>query len=270
LISSSVDNDEKDRAFMADHDIVGLLPAAGFATRIAPLPCSKEIYPIGARLAGPPKAACDYLLEKMASAGIKKAYLVLREAKWDIPRYLGDGSRLSMRLAYLMAGTTAGPPYTLDRAYPFVRDSIVAFGFPDILFVGDDAFSRLLSAQAAAGADLVIGLFPADCPERMDMVDVDDQGRVRNLVIQPRATALQYSWDAAVWTPTFTDFMHNHLAPHSAAGASAPELSVGHVIQAAIRAGLAVEGVQVSQEPYYDIGTPEGLARAIQRFTPVD
>ena len=30
-------------------DIVGLIPAAGRGKRIAPLPCSKELYPIGFR-----------------------------------------------------------------------------------------------------------------------------------------------------------------------------------------------------------------------------
>ena len=36
------------------------------------------------------------------------------------------------------------------------------------------------------------------------------------------------------------------------------ELSVGAVIQAAIRAGLCIAGVPVSDEPDLDIGTPEG------------
>ena len=42
---------------------------------------------------------------------------------------------------------------------------------------------------------------------------------------------------------------------------SRPELSVGAVIQAAIRAGLRIEGVPVSDVPDLDIGTPEGSAK---------
>ena len=38
------------------------------------------------------------------------------------------------------------------------------------------------------------------------------------------------------------------------------------VLQAAIREGMRVDGVVVSDEPYLDIGTPEGLARALKRF----
>src|SRR5262245_10421875 len=102
------------------HDIIGLIPAAGQATRIAPLPCSKEIYPVGLRSeAGGvrPKVVCQDLLEKMARAGIHKVYVVLRTGKWDIPAYLGDGSAFHVNLAYLMMRLPFGPPYSLDPAY---------------------------------------------------------------------------------------------------------------------------------------------------------
>jgi glucose-1-phosphate thymidylyltransferase len=44
-------------------------------------------------------------------------------------------------------------------------------------------------------------------------------------------------------------------------------LSVGDVVQAAIDAGLRVEGIPVSKSPYLDIGTAEGLAHAIQNVS---
>lgn len=254
-------------------EVVGLIPAAGRATRIAPLPCSKEIYPIGLGLlnggrGSRPKAACHYLLEKMGAAGIAKTYIVLREGKWDIPAYLADGWMFQMQLAYLMIRGSLGVPYTLDQAYPFVRDALVTFGFPDILFNGDDAFQRLLSHHAADYADILLGLFPADRPEKMDMVDLERDGRVAEIVIQPRQTKLQYSWDIAVWTPVFTEFLHAYLADPRAAAMvlNRVELSVGHVIRAAISAGLIVKGLAVSDEPYLDIGCPEGLTRALERF----
>jgi len=254
-----------------DRVVVGLIPAAGHATRLAPLPFSKELYPIGSRRLGDgterrPKAVCHYLLEKMRLADITRAYLVIREGKWDIPAYLRDGSMLDMHFGYIVVESTAGPPYTLDRAYPFVRDAIVAFGFPDILFDGDDAFRSLLSLQARRDADIVLGLFPGDRPDRMDMVEVDGEGRVTDLVIQPRQTRLEYSWDVAVWTPVFTEFLRRYLTETVGSAAQPPTLSVGHVIQAAIRRGLQTEAVIISNLPYCDIGTPEGLNTAMRRF----
>ena len=88
-------------------EIVGLVPAAGKATRLGQLPCSKELYPYGFHYAGrdkklSPKVVGHFLLEKMRLANIKKVYIILREGKWDIPKYFGDGKELDMHLAYLM------------------------------------------------------------------------------------------------------------------------------------------------------------------------
>ena len=118
-------DDNRNKEFR--REIVGLIPAAGRATRIAPLPCSKEIYPVGFKTDGAgnitvPKAVFHYLLDKMRLAGVTKTFIVLREGKWDIPAYLGDGTSFNMNLAYLMLGLPYGVPYTIDQAYPFIKD----------------------------------------------------------------------------------------------------------------------------------------------------
>ncbi|KPL25207.1 MAG: dTDP-glucose pyrophosphorylase [Anaerolineae bacterium SM23_84] len=261
-------------------EVVGLLPAGGQATRIAPLPVSKELYPVGFRRVEEdrslrPKVVCHYLLEKMRLAGIIRAYIVLREGKWDIPAYLGDGTMLDMHLAYLMMRLPFGAPYTINQAYPFVQDALVAFGFPDIIFQPDDAFVQLLNRQATTNADIILGLFPADQPQKMDMVDLDENGQVRQIVIKPLQTHLRYTWFIAVWTPVFTRFMHEHLVAirnvngQDDAGNNAPEqreLFVGDVIQAAIHNDLRVETVLFPDGTYLDIGTPDDLMKAVRNF----
>jgi glucose-1-phosphate thymidylyltransferase len=166
-----------------------------------------------------------------------------------------------------------GAPYTLDQAYPFVRDAVIVFGFPDIIFEPEDAFIQLLNQQAATEADIVLGLFVADQPHKMDMVSLDEQGRPKQIVIKPRQTGLRHTWIIAVWTPVFTHFMHEYLASVQAAGAPTqindpaarpPELFVGDVIQAAIEAGLRVEKVFFPDGHYIDIGTIDNLLKAIR------
>ena len=259
---------ERDRSF--EHDLVGVIPAAGQATRIAPLPCSKELYPVGFQTEQShqdeirPKVVCQYLLEKMRLAGIRKAFIVLRQGKWDIPAYLEDGSSLNMHLSYLMMGLPFGVPFTIDQAYPFVNEATVALGFPDTLFGPDDAFSQLLDEQAASGSDVVLGIFPADRPHKVDMVDIADDGQIRQIVIKPRKTDLRYRWAIAVWTPVFTHFMHEYLANLQTHTGAPRELFPGEVIQAAIDNNLKVKGVHVSDEPLIDIGTSDDLLRAIR------
>ena len=251
-------------------EVVGLIPAGGKAARIAPLPCSKELYPIGFRPADDghgsrPKVVSHYLLEKMRFAGITKAYIVLRPGKWDIPAYFGDGSMLNIDLAYLMLGAPFGVPFTVDQAYPFVRHATVAFGFPDILFECDDSFVRLLERQAAGHADVTLGLFPANHPSKEDTVDFNENGEVRDLVLRPSGSSLRYTWGIAVWRPNFTEFLHDYVRDKKTTVAQDSELSAGHAIQAAVHAGLRVEGLVLNEKPYLDIGTPEDLYEAVKR-----
>ena len=256
-----------------DHspEIIGLLPAGGQATRLAPLPCSKELYPVGFRLVGEddfrPKVVCHYLLEKMQQAGASKAYIILREGKWDIPAYLGDGALVGLPLAYLMMNLPYGTPFTLDQAYPFVRRANIVFGFPDILFQPNDAFPRLFKHQAETKADVVLGLFPADKPHKMDMVEFDEHQRVRRVVIKPKQTSLTYTWIIAVWTPVFTTFMHQFLAQKLGDDTiRTKEIFMGDIFQAAIDNGLDVESLRFAEGRCIDIGTPEDLVIATHQF----
>jgi glucose-1-phosphate thymidylyltransferase len=259
-------------------EVIGLLPAGGQATRIAPLPGSKELYPVGFRAAADgtglrPKVICHYLLDSLRVAGIARAYIVLRSGKWDIPAYLGDGRMVGLHLAYVMMHESFGVQYTLDQAYPFVHEAVVALGFPDFFFQPADAFVPLLDRQAVTQADVVLGLFPAHQPHKMDMVDLDAAGRVRQIVIKPAQTTLQYTWIIAVWTPVFTRFMHEYLVPLRAERldpkAVVPrELSIGDVVQAGIDQGMHVETVLFADGSCLDIGTPEALVRAVRTFTP--
>jgi glucose-1-phosphate thymidylyltransferase len=247
-------------------EIVGIVPAAGRATRISPLPCSKELYPIALRrgeLGARPKVVSHYLFEHMRQAGIRKAYVILRGGKWDIPAYFGDGTALlHMHLAYLMMYQPFGSPFTLDQAYPFVQESIVALGFPDIVFWPDDIFVHVIARRAQSDADVVLGLVPCDRPHTADMIEIEGTGRVRRFVIKQRETSLRYTWVVAIWMPMFTQFMHDYLDEAIRSGeATRRELFVGDVMQAAIDRGMHVDSVTFSEGGYVDIGSPEMLER---------
>ncbi|MCP4408018.1 MAG: dTDP-glucose pyrophosphorylase [Gammaproteobacteria bacterium] len=257
-------------------DVIGLVPAAGQASRLSPLPCSKELIPVGFHSCDNsgrsfPKVAAHFLFERLRRAGISKAYVILRKGKWDIPAYFGDGSSLGMDIAYLIMGLPYGTPYTLDQAWPFIRNARVALGFPDIIFEPDNAFVPLLEHQEQTGADVVLGLFPSGQPDKMDMVETDVQGKVLRIVIKPKQTKLKYSWMIALWTPKFTAFMHHYLAQvveqvkaaQADKKAMKRELYLGDVIQAGLASGLRVEAKRFSNGSCIDLGTPADLAQAI-------
>jgi glucose-1-phosphate thymidylyltransferase len=260
------------------HDVIGLLPAGGQATRLAPLPCSKELFPIGFGQGAAdgemrPKVVSQYLLESMRLAGITKAYFVLRGGKWDIPGYFLEGKMLNMHLAYLAMRFSPGVPYTLDHAYPFVQHAMVAFGFPDILFEPREAFASLLNRQAETNADITLGLFPVAQPHKWDMVEMRHDGRISKIMLKPRQSDLLHTWIIAVWTPVFSRFMHEYLIkieetdkPMKAKNkiSEQQELFISEVIQQAIDDGLQVEGMIFPEGSCLDVGTVDDLAKAVR------
>jgi glucose-1-phosphate thymidylyltransferase len=264
-------------------ELIGIVPSAGHATRIQPLPCSKELLPIGFQaIAHPvggqtqrPKVVSHYLLENMSGAGARKAFIILHRGKWDIPAYYGPGSLIDLNLAYVVTDCPYGAPFSVKQAFPFVTDATVLFGFPDIFFEQSDAFSRLLERLDTKKADIVLGLFPASNPSKMDMVDFDDQGKIKAIEIKPSRTHLTYTWILAVWSPVFTEFMSSFLEQVELAlqkeiqDGRLPanrEYYVGNVIQAALGTGLKIEHVIFESGLYLDIGTPDDLSTAIKRL----
>jgi len=247
------------------NEFIGLIPAGGQAKRISPLPCSKELYPVGFqhdKNGLRPKVVCHYLLEKMHHAGVDKAFFVLRNGKWDIPSYFGDGTMLNMHISYLIMGLPYGVPFTLDQAYPFLKSANIVFGFPDIVFQTESAFSQLIERHKSSNADIILGLFPTDEPQKKDMVAVDEQGLVFRMDIKPQQTVLLYTWCIAVWNLIFTDFMHTYLTGMLSGMNQVNELTMGDVIQAAMRNNLRVEGVIFRNDTCLDIGTPGDLIKA--------
>jgi dTDP-glucose pyrophosphorylase len=180
---------------------------------------------------------------------------------------------VDMRLAYVVISDSCGPPETLDRAYPFLENKAVAFGFPDIIFTPEDIFQQLLRHMAATNADVVLGLYRAHDYQLMDMVDVDEHGHIHSMVLKPTRTTLSYAWLCGVWTPIFTEFMHDCLGSEELKSNRAKladrkidaqgDLPMGAVLQAAIRKGLRVDGLRFPNATYIDIGTPDDLVKAV-------
>ncbi|SHE35805.1 glucose-1-phosphate thymidylyltransferase [Fodinibius roseus] len=249
-------------------EIVGVIPAAGYARRISPLPCSKEIYPI-VQPDGSCRAAASYLMENLRKASVERAFMILREGKWDIPSYFSEEPKTGLDLAYVVTEATGGVPQTINKAYPFIKEDKVLFGFPDIILRPSSAYVSLLGKQAETGADLVLGIFKARDPRKMDMVDFNDKGAIEDIVIKPEKTSLMYTWIIAAWTPVFTGFLRDFIIKSSSEGFSGDETSenkgelyIGDVFREAIQSGIKASSVRFEGGAYLDIGTPSELKKA--------
>jgi glucose-1-phosphate thymidylyltransferase len=203
----------------------------------------------------------------MQLAGVTKVFFIIREGKWDIPAYFGCGKDFGFHLAYLLMNEPFGVPFTLDQASFFVRDDIVVFGFPDILFEPDDAYVHLLAKKKESDADIVLGLFHAHQTHRKHMVALNSEEQICEIQIKPMARDLCYTWIIAVWAPSFTHFMHEYVTDmrkKSDTDMRNREVFFSDVVNAAIKNDLQVDRVIFDTGIYVDIGTPENLAKVSQ------
>lgn len=250
---------------------IGLIPAAGNATRLQKLLIgSKEIYSFtirdndGVEHSYP---VCKCLLDSYYESGIKDVCIILRKEKEDIIDMLGGGEKYGVNIRYIYTEPTFGPPYTLDQAYTQVKNKYVALGFPDILFKPRSTFKALIDKQQESNADVVLALFIAPNPHKMDMIEFDDLGKIIAIDIKPKQTSLIYTWILAVWNPTFSNFMHMSLQTLLTEFESKQhsECHVGTIFKMALEEGITFDHVVIEDGELMDIGTPEDFSKINQQ-----
>ena len=248
--------------------VIGIIPAAGKASRLGRLPFSKELFPVGIEneeIDKYPKVVSRFLLEYMSLAGISEFHFILRNGKWDIPAYYGSGNQLDCSICYHVTEYEYGVPFTLNQANPFVKDKIVALGFPDILLKPESAFKDIIcKLKEEENTSVVVGLFPTTQPEKYDMVDFDENFAIEDIVIKnPNQTQLSFAWIIAAWKPEFTafinSFVNEKLQTETVKELTDNEYYLGDVFLSAIKSGLKIKGVVFNDGDFLDIGTPEDL-----------
>ena len=251
-------------------EFVGLIPASGLAKRLGDIPCSKEIYPFKRAGEGQLKVLSEGLLNCYKHSGISKVFFIVRKGKWDILEYYGSGENHNMDIAYLIMNQPFGVPFTLNQAYPFVKDKIVALGFPDMIIEPRDCFDQLKTKMKEDKTNLSLGLYRISSPEKWDMVELDDQRNVKNIFIKRKGLNLSYGWSLAVWGPEFTKYMHRIVAQlildgfdgeFKAKDGVLREIYLGDICQSYIDEGNAVSSVIFEKGKCIDLGTVEDLEK---------
>lgn len=200
--------------------------------------------------------------------------IVIRDGKFDIPSYFGDGSWLNLKLAYLMMGVPFGPPYTIDQAYSFVADQIVLFGFPDILVTPDDAFFQLINKLQSSDAEAILGLHKVTDPKNWDMVKLTPEGGVSDIIIKSEKTGYDHAWAIMAWRYSFSDFLHNYTTQLLKAnnqgklfdGKLWREPIISDVVKAAVHEGMKIDTLVFENGKIMDVGTPERIRQSINFF----
>jgi glucose-1-phosphate thymidylyltransferase len=219
-------------------DIVGVIPAAGHATRLQPLAGSKEVLHVRGR------PVIDYIVARMRAGGCSRLRVVTRAQKEDVIAHAQD----------LGAEVVLASPKSVSESVLAGMDGlsdldIVLIGFPDTLWEPETGFRPLVRA-VAEGCDVALGLFritPADLA-RSDVVVFDDEGRIIGVDVKPAKPRSEWIWGCAVGRTRTWAGLHKTDWP-------------GGYIDLLCREGRGVRGFKFS-DAWLDIGTRDGLQRA--------
>lgn len=218
--------------------IVGIIPAAGYATRLQPLSGSKEVINVGGR------PVIDYVIDRMRLARCSDVRVVTRPEKTDVIMH----ARRRGATVVLGHPETSSESFALgiDGLHP---DDIVLLGWPDILWPGEDAYVKLVEA-VKAGRDVVLGLCETeDDLSRWDTVTIEGKGRITG--VHPK---LSDPPSRVVWAPAAA-------RRHTLDGLKSAAWPGSH-FDALCRSGRPVYGIRLDGK-CTDIGTKEDLERAL-------
>lgn len=262
---------------MTTAELVGIVPAAGKGQRLAPYPLPKELFPIGYQIVEinglpqkRPKVVSQYLIEALVAAGLSRLFLVIGPGKLGIVEYFRNGESYGVPIAYIFQPEAKGMPYAIDLVTPWLKgDETILMGMPDTIFEPRDAFRRLLNAHQDWKADLTLGLFQTDSPQKFGMIGLDADYNVIEHVDKPATTRLRWLWGIACWGPRFTALMHHVLVTQGSdiAARKGREVVLGDIIDVALDVGLRVKGLPFEDGFYIDIGTYEDLRQAVKLYT---
>jgi glucose-1-phosphate thymidylyltransferase len=218
-----------------DMAIVGVVPAAGYATRLQPLEISKEMLEVGGR------PVIDYLVERMRVGGCEEVRVVTRPEKKDVVSYARA----------IGASLVLGYPEHINASFAagmgdLERDDIVLLGFPDSLWEPVEGFRRLVEV-VEDGHDVALGLFDAPGLTGSDFLTLDDSGRITGFHIKPAVPPSSWIWGCAAARAGALQELELEEWPSA-------------FMESRRRQGLEVRGIPLS-DAYLDIGTPESLRR---------
>jgi glucose-1-phosphate thymidylyltransferase len=248
--------------------VFGVIPAAGKGTRLAPLPFSKELFPLGFIKSQDKyyvRPVSHYLLETFKKAEIKDIFWITSEDKSDIQKYYKSGTSYQMNFCYLNQDEPKGMVDAITCIDPWLRteeDYLIALGMPDTLFYPEDMFIQMKDLLLSpTHFDVVLGIFHTEQWGKLGMVEFKEENGlhiVSKITDKPKIKPqTDFAWGTAIWRSSFQNILQKVLPR----GKADKEYTLSEAFNYAIDHGLKVGAIKGSK--YMDIGTIEDLQKTI-------
>jgi glucose-1-phosphate thymidylyltransferase len=158
-----------------------LILAGGAGTRLRPIThtSAKQLVPVAN------KPILFYGLEAIAEAGIKEVGIIVGDTAAEIRAAVGDGSRWGLTVTYLPQEAPLGLAHCVLIACDFLGDEdFVMYLGDNLIQQGVKSFVDRFEAETdRAAAQILLAIVPD--PERFGVAQLDDTGRVVQLVEKP-------------------------------------------------------------------------------------
>lgn len=236
--------------------MLGIIPAAGSATRMQPLGGSKELLPLGRHpaagdRAGTLRVVSEYLLERMFLAGAGHVCFVVAGDKPDLLRFYARSS-WAEQIFFALQPEPAGLCDAVFRAAPLVQpEELVLIGLPDTVWYPCTAFANALRPHVH------LITFPVVRPQDFDAVIETAPGQVGRVEVKRSGSAERRVWGAITAPGEVFLRLHEFWRTRGR-----QEQYLGDLFNAWIGAGERVSCDHQGTH-YWDIGTPAGYERAL-------
>jgi glucose-1-phosphate thymidylyltransferase len=234
---------------------IGLVPAAGYARRLGTLNSSKEMIIVDGEYGKEP--ICRSLLRQFEYAGISNIVVVTRPDKTDLVDYFANGLDHKFEISMVYLEDTKSTLATICAAYKYIKNKTVYLGFPDILLSPVDAVKRITESSRFTKSDVILGAFRSHNPEKVDMVDFDDDGKLQNIEIKNHNCRYEFAWIFAIWQPQFSKYLMDHI--DALDSDIDREVYLGDLLSYYLSEGNEIYIHTIEDGDFTDIGTPEDL-----------
>lgn len=237
---------------------IGVVPAAGLGSRLAPFAYPKELLPIiytkdESSREVVLRPVMQFSLDLLRTAGVTHCYVIISNWKFEIIRIFEDGASAGISLSYIIRNTPNGLADAVNCVSTWAAEHCVCLVLPDVIIQPQDALHRVCIEQLSTGADVVLGVFPSNAPEQFGPVSFSQDGDVHAVFDKPTHTKIRNTWGIAAWSPVFTKYL-NALSSDRIL-----EISLGDAFQRAIENGLKIRAVYFANGTFIDLGTPEAM-----------
>lgn len=236
----------------------GIVLAGGSGTRLYPITMgmSKQLLPIY------DKPMIYYPLSVLMLAGINDILIITTpEDKASFERLLGDGSKLGIRLSYLVQASPDGLAQAFIIGADFIGNDNVCLVLGDNIYYGQGFTPKLKEAvnRANQGNGATIFGYPVKDPERFGVVEFDSNMKAVSIEEKPQKPKSHYAVTGLYFYDNRVIELAKKVSPSNRG-----ELEITCVNNAYLELeGLTVE-VLGRGFAWLDTGTHESLLEAAQ------